>query len=382
MKRALAVYLIAFLAGCGGGSESTPTVVSPSPSPTVSAPLKLQNSSYKNSKEMGFEQIKVTMSPGVPGTLWNSDILGPTYARADFAQNGKPGILLTTQFYTDLDSMEQAKQKPALLSFWRLKTDGYYEKDPTIKIDNPWLTTCIHPRKLFVADFNGDNLPDVAIACHGYDYPPFPGEQIQVVLSRGVGDYYVTSFGENQFWHSGSAADMNGDGYIDILATDRSSVRIFLNDGHANFTEAINTGLIKPPLQGGGVQTVEVIDINQDGHPDILAGGAETASPTVIYYGNGTVDFNNPPVHVLPKNLEVYNVIDFLYLPPLHQGEGMQLYLNRTTYDNEVIEKIDLSTMKATVVYRKNSGRWLYWLTAIGDKVMSETSEFAASVQR
>jgi hypothetical protein len=66
-------------------------------------------------------------------------------------------------------------------------TGGFTDKTSQI-ISGP-IPQTIHPRKIVIADFNGDGKPDIFIADHGYDVAPFPGAQSTLILSTPDGHY-------------------------------------------------------------------------------------------------------------------------------------------------------------------------------------------------
>ena len=58
----------------------------------------------------------------------------------------------------------------------------------------------IGPRKIVVADFNGDGWPDIFIADFGLDASPFPGNHNWLLLSARAGAahvYYLAAEGED-----------------------------------------------------------------------------------------------------------------------------------------------------------------------------------------
>jgi hypothetical protein len=90
--------------------------------------------------------------------------------------------------------------------------------DASAIVDGP-LPITVHPREIVVSDFNGDNKPDFFLADHGYDANPFPGFQNQLLLSTESG--YVNATGSSlpaliDFTHSAIAADVDGDGDVDL----------------------------------------------------------------------------------------------------------------------------------------------------------------------
>jgi hypothetical protein len=57
--------------------------------------------------------------------------------------------------------------------------------DGTSQVIVGQVPTTVFPRKIVIADFNSDGIPDIFIADTGYDASPFPGAQSTLLLSSG-----------------------------------------------------------------------------------------------------------------------------------------------------------------------------------------------------
>jgi len=140
-------------------------------------------------------------------------------------------------------------------------------------------------------DFNGDGHPDVVIAnyCSGCTTPV----GITVFLSNPDGSLQPgINYGTDSDYFFVAVADFNGDGKLDIAATDYNAgtVQIFNGDGTGNFTvgSSFNTDLANNEPYG-----VFVGDFNKDGHPD-LAVANWSGGDIAILLNDGTGNFPTP----------------------------------------------------------------------------------------
>ena len=79
----------------------------------------------------------------------------------------------------------------------------------------------VGPRKIIVADFNGDSWPDIFIVDFGLDVPPFTGSYDWLLLSDGTGHLvYQSAFAPIDIvglHHAATAGAIDRSGYIDIF---------------------------------------------------------------------------------------------------------------------------------------------------------------------
>jgi Bacterial Ig-like domain (group 3)/FG-GAP-like repeat len=151
--------------------------------------------------------------------------------------------------------------------------------------------TSTHLASATFADFNGDGKID--LACLGEDANT--QGQLFIALGNGDGTFGTPTTtllsGGDVVPESGlAAADFDGDGKIDLAYLDTESFSgIFYGKGDGTFTSVpIQNGQVTPKdlvnLAVGTSQGTIALDLNKDGHPDILSGNGVLLS----LYGSAT----------------------------------------------------------------------------------------------
>jgi Bacterial Ig-like domain (group 3)/FG-GAP-like repeat len=140
-------------------------------------------------------------------------------------------------------------------------------------------------------DFNKDGHPDFVAAnyCPGCTL----AMGVTVFLSNPDGSMQPgVNFGTTSYFLFVAVADFNGDGNLDIAATDAATgqVQLFNGDGTGNFTvgSSFNTDLANNEPLG-----IYVGDFNNDGHPD-LAIANYNGSDIAILLNDGSGNFPAP----------------------------------------------------------------------------------------
>lgn len=139
---------------------------------------------------------------------------------------------------------------------------------------------------LNVADVNRDGKPDLIYTNgDGFDYSVLtarPWHGIQWLENRGNGFFKFHRVGGLAGAYSPCAADLNGDGTVDLLAvscladwSDPKAVSLmaWLNDGRENFTPVV---LAQQPIQ---LVTAAVGDLDGNNVPVIVTGGFHAMPP-------------------------------------------------------------------------------------------------------
>jgi len=311
----------------------------------------LYDTSYKNFKLNGTDSIKY------PNYQLRWKWGEAAIAFGDFLKAGELSVFVAYQNYNPDNTYAQIQSNPndyaSEYIFYTVNADRTLTRSVTLR-------GCLNPRKAVVADFNKDGIADVFVACHGYDSSPFPGEKSQLVLSNSRGQYTVTDIGDLKFNHGASAADINGDGYPDIVVADGNNIYFYINQKNGNFikdtTRFLNLNSSLP------YYNVELIDIDNDGKVDVVAGGHENQGATTkVLYGNTDGIFGSRFLNI-PAIQTKGTVNDYTLVSNI-------LYINRTTDDTSsigayrgmTIQSYNLTTGNSNIV-ADVFGKWIPWL--------------------
>lgn len=121
---------------------------------------------------------------------------------------------------------------------------------------------CKQPYDAVLADFTGDGVTDVAVACEP-DSPQWSRWPGGVVVMRGMGD---GSFSVDPLLPTSpdparlQTADIDGDGHMDLVVADGGGIGVWINMGNGAFFD---------PLRYGPTTTFVVGDFDGDARPDI-----------------------------------------------------------------------------------------------------------------
>ena len=159
-------------------------------------------------------------------------------------------------------------------------------------------------REIVIADFNGDGRPDIFIADTGDDQPPYPGYKNTLVLSTPDGKLRDASTNlppESGFTHTAAAADVNGDGSVDLYVGnigggDGTPPRILLNDGTGRFTPGAPLPAAQTQNETAGRYTSSLfVDVNGDGSPDLILGAEDHTRQPAVLMNDGRGHFSLLP---------------------------------------------------------------------------------------
>ena len=247
-----------------------------------------------------------------PGTLsvewriWyeevNFDNVGGIKFAADFDGDEDDDVLIGAAIYPSDSAAPTIVAQSGVI----LLNNGDYTFE-VAKGDRP---SSVHPREVLLADFNGDGMNDFFIADHGYDAPPHPGWNNQLLLWTSEG--YIDASARlpadpTGFTHNAAVGDVDGDGDVDILVANNGGEFIpgpyfLLNDGAGYFTS--NTSLLPDVLETDDYRApwaVEIADLDEDGYQDLIIGArGGMADESFIYWGEADGEYHDDSATVLP----------------------------------------------------------------------------------
>jgi FG-GAP-like repeat len=139
-----------------------------------------------------------------------------------------------------------------------------------------------------IADFNGDSKPDVATYFYRAD-PYFTG--VGLYLNNGDGTFGDLQYAFPEFRAGGFIPrDLNGDGKVDLAALTADGFSVILGNGDGTFGNRFDAMVANFP------ESIAVDDLNGDGQLDIAVGNLPGVS---VFLGTGTGTFGSAtPVNV------------------------------------------------------------------------------------
>ena len=196
---ALLVQLI--LNGCGGGGGG---------SVVVGTPLAVAANSYDN-KNSTDASLNTPQIPEIATTTPAGRSIADSLAFGDFFQTGSYGAFVAVSQSGSL----------AKAYFLKKNAGGVWDDNTSTLLSNSDRSVCANVVQALTADFNNDGKPDVYVVCGGNT----AATQI-LFLSQANQTAYTrqeTTGISLQAWGA-AAADIDGDGDIDVVSTDGNSI--------------------------------------------------------------------------------------------------------------------------------------------------------------
>jgi hypothetical protein len=266
-------------------------------------------SSYKSYEN--FNKFRQFMPSAM--NLKEPEHLSSAYAFLDFDKDGDSDFIFASTSYT-----EEHK------SIYVIENKG----------NNNWalfkkLPGFIWPRKGVLADVDKNGYLDFIVADQGYDYPPYPGAEIGIVYffkDRVEVKVIPNSLAYN---HTISAADIDNDGDIDLVTVDH----VYRNN-NGEFVREDNLSV----QQQNGYYHLELMDLNQDGNVDLIAGNAENfvnkngvRNYTRVFWnkGDGKFRYDNATELPIAGGDDTFGMVDDFDFLDFNNDGKLDLIINR-----------------------------------------------------
>jgi hypothetical protein len=161
-----------------------------------------------------------------------------------------------------------------------------------------------------VADFNGDGIPDMAVAF-------FEDYTVQVLKGNGDGTFgAAATYSVGKHPYAIASADLNHDGFPDLVVANEAdgTISVLLNNGSGGFSAASGSPITVGTLPTG----LAIGDLNGDGIPDIAVANFNSNDVSILI-GKGDGTFTPASTPTLAGQTNPYNVVigDF-------NGDGKQ----------------------------------------------------------
>jgi len=388
----LAVCFI--LSACGGGGSPTPDSPVKLMVSHVVKPITVLPSSYENemvaAKIIGSQHIPKEWRPCGTNLMCGENV-PMAVAYADFMRDGTYSMILHSMEYNKVNPED--RNRKGHIKFYQKQNNTWVEN--TRKILKEGETEgCMHANKAVVADFMQNGMPSVFFACSGFDGPGGIGEKLRILIGHRDGTYKNMELDlPICVCGSASAADLNDDGYPDILVSDdwlNMPLMVLMNNKDGTFTIDYNR-VPKELYQRSNIWATELIDFDGKGKYDAFVAGMEASSlvgkrstPARIYKNNGKGFFAGDNKIMLPPLEGFGYAVDIMY-------QDGYIYLSRTTdlpelyYRGSAIQKINYKTLESTVLYKNynpfpDGTTWINHLIPFGNTITSLSSTHYFSV--
>ena len=357
-----------FTVSCTGSGGSITQIA------TLKVPHAVLPTSYLNAKTTGVGPQDM---PSL-ATFRNKERVTAGHQYGDFFQDGTYSMIAATNVFDATG--EFGSTTTGKIFFFKKVGTSWVDGTAELLSDQ---SSCISPRKVIVADFNGDKKPDAFIACTGIEGKIAPGqtsgETSRFIMSQPNGKYTNTVTNFKCYCHSASAADFSGQGYADLVVTDTVYERqpfMLINNRDGTFTKSV-AGLPQETAPvfnlGREIYTIEFIDIDYDGTLDLFVSGAEYDgqnqqiadvwfTPTA-FKGTGNRTFTTK-LGSIAANSEYSVVIDVV----VKQGKIAVLRTN-SSYTKMGVQILDSATFNQ-ISFTQITNKDTVWMTLMNGNIV------------
>ena len=150
------------------------------------------------------------------------------------------------------------------------------------------------PGRVDVGDLNDDGFADAAITT--------AVGQLLVFLNNGAGAFSTGSNAASGSFNTLEILDLDRDGRQDIVASGTASpantpgVHVMYGQGDGSFEAAV---LISPAISGAAPDTVQIADLSENGHPDVVTSRSAVIN---VVLNNGSRSFGVAAAISVPNN--------------------------------------------------------------------------------
>lgn len=166
------------------------------------------------------------------------------------------------------------------------------------------------PRAVALADFNGDGKEDMAVSGTDAD----GANVVAIYFGNGDGTFNQTPerYGMASAGLAITAADVNGDGFPDLIVTTGRRIAVLINNGDGTFQKPVYYNVGGPNNISDQPSSIAVGDFSNNGLPDIAT--CLTATGTIAVLINNPADpgtFLAPQLYTVPGNPLAITTGDF-----------------------------------------------------------------------
>lgn len=148
-----------------------------------------------------------------------------------------------------------------------------------------------------IADFDGDGDPDIVFVSEDIIHGQ---REHEYYLNDGSGTFTVAPYRlPSSEANAVGAADLNNDGYPDLLIGNNGQNTLLINDGTGSFTDETSTRL---PVIEDITQDVKIADLDGDGDLDIMTGNEDRNR---LLINDGTGIFTDESMDRLPQDVNI-----------------------------------------------------------------------------
>ena len=215
---------------------------------------------------------------------WNGNALTTTFVTESKLTASIPSADLTTA-ETAVVTVKNGSGVVSNADYFEVVKSGY-----TVAYSKLDYSTASSPNDVTTADFNGDGIPDLALAAGG--------NNVSLLLGAGGGSFaaavnYAVPGSPVAIAHG----DFTGAGYQDIVTADQfsSQVSVLINNGNGTFQSAVQyatgnepVGVAVADVNGDGILDIITVNYNANTVSVLLGQGGGIFAPHVDYAcGNG-----------------------------------------------------------------------------------------------